>query len=82
MAGGRGVPKVSSAAIDRVDYTPETRILDIWYTGGGRYSYSGVPDEIYRALLAAPSIGAFVNLVVKDRYEFEIEPGRKRFRPD
>ena len=76
------MPKVSSAAIDRVDYTPESRVLDIWNKGGGHYSYYDVPEETYRALLAAPSIGAFVNRVVKDGYAFEIEPGRRRFRPD
>ncbi len=75
------MPRVASTAVERVDYTPETGTLDIWYAGGARYSYFGVPAEVYRALLAAPSIGQFVNLVVKPHYRFELEPGRRRFRP-
>ncbi len=75
------MPNVVSSAVDRVAYAPESRTLDIWYRGGSRYTYFDVPTEVYRALLAAPSVGAFVNAQVKDAYRFEIEPGRRRFRP-
>ena len=76
------MPNVASTAVDRVPYAPESRTLDIWYKGGSRYTYFDVSAEVYRALLVAPSIGAFVNAQVKDAYRFEIEPGRRRFRPD
>ena len=76
------MPNVISSAVDRVAHAPESRTLDIWYKGGSRYTYFDVPAEVYRALLAAPSVGAFVNAQVKDVYRFEIEPGRRRFRPD
>lgn len=56
------MPKVDSSAVERVEYSPESKALDIWYTGGDRYSYFEVPAEVYQALLASPSIGAFVNL--------------------
>ena len=75
------MPRVDSTAVERVDYTPGSRTLDIWFRGGGRYSYFDVPPEAYQALLAAPSVGAFVNLHVKDHYRFEEEPGRRKFRP-
>lgn len=75
------MPKVDSTAVERVDYTPGSRTLDVWFKGGSRYSYFDVPQEVYRALLAAPSIGAFVNLHIKDHYAFEEEPGRRKFRP-
>jgi hypothetical protein len=75
------MPKVDSSAVERVDYTEASATLDIWYKGGGRYSYFDVPAEVYQALLAAPSIGAFVNGRIKDHYRFEEEPGRRRFRP-
>lgn len=75
------MPTVDSTAVERVDYTAGSRILDIWYKGGGRYSYIGVPPAVYRELLEAPSIGAFVNHRIKDHYPFEEEPGRRRFRP-
>ena len=76
------MPNVTSSAVDRVAYAPESRTLDIWYKGGSRYTYFDVPAEKYRALLAAPSVGTFVNAQVKDAYRFEIEPRRRRFRPD
>lgn len=75
------MPRLSSSAVDRVDYTPSTRTLDIWYVGGDRYSYLGVPPEIYRALLDADSAGAFVNERIKPHYPFEPNR-RRRFRPD
>ncbi len=75
------MPEVRSTAVDRIDYAPATQTLDVWYQGGGRYRYFEVPAEVYRALLAAPSIGAFVNSRVKERYRFEQEPERRRFRP-
>jgi two-component system cell cycle response regulator DivK len=75
------VPQVNSSAIDRVEHDEESRTLDIWYSGGDRYSYFDVPRERYEALLAAPSLGAFVNSQIKPHYRFELEPGRRRFRP-
>jgi len=76
------LPNVISSAVDRVAHAPESRTLDIWYKGGSRYTYFDVPAEVYQALLAAPSVGAFVNAQVKDVYRFEIEPSRRRSRPD
>ena len=75
------MPEVSSSAVDRVDYNEETGTLDIRYSGGDRYSYFDVPREIYEALLAAPSIGAFINAEIKPNYRFELEAKRRRFRP-
>ena len=75
------MPRVHSSAVERVDYTPETRMLDIWYRDAGRYSYFDVPEHIYRALLAAPSVGQFVNEEVKEHFAFEARPERRKFRP-
>lgn len=70
----------STAIIDAV-YDTDSRILDIWYRDGDRYSYFDVPTAIYEALCAAPSAGEYVNRAVKPHYRFEIEPRRRRFRP-
>ncbi len=75
------MPKVESSAVDRVAYADEGGRLDIWYSGGDRYSYFDVPRSAYEALLAASSTGAFVNAEIKPRYRFEIEERRRRFRP-
>lgn len=76
------MPQVSSSAVDRVHHDPETGTLDIWYKGGDRYSYFDVPPETYRAMLESPSLGAFVNQEIKPHYRYELEPGRRRFRPE
>ena len=71
-----------SSAITRATYHPAERILDIWYKGGDRYSYFDVPIAIYEALCVAESAGEFVNHYVKPNFRCEIEPRRRRFRPD
>ena len=71
-----------SSAIARATYHPDVQMLDVWYKGGDRYSYYGVPIEIYQALRAADSAGEFVNLCVKPHFRYEIESRRRRFRPD
>lgn len=77
------MPRLHSTAVHRVDYTPVTRTLDIWYAGGGQYSYFDVPASVYEALLAAPSKGAFVNSRIKPHFRCRqmSGPERSRFRP-
>lgn len=75
------MPFVDSSAVERVDYTAASRTLDIWYSGGGQYRYLDVPQALYEELLAAPSIGAFVNQRIKPHFAcIQINP-RRRFRP-
>ncbi|MEA3004699.1 MAG: hypothetical protein QOH81_3487 [Sphingomonadales bacterium] len=76
------VTEFESSAVERARYHPESATLDIWYRGGGRYSYFDVPEDIYRALREAPSAGEFVNLEIKPNFRYALEPGRRRFRPD
>lgn len=68
-----------SSAIERVGYNTATGELSIWFTGGRRYIYSGVPADLYRELCEARSAGQFVNAVVKGRYPCRCEPPRRRY---
>lgn len=81
LAARETMPNVDSSAVERVEHDRETETLDIWYKDGDRYTYAGVPRDKYDALLAAPSIGAYVNTEIKPFHRFELEPGKKRFRP-
>ena len=63
----------ASSAIDRASYEAGTKVLDIFYAGGDRYSYFDVPPRDYRALMEAPSIGAFVNRRIKPFYRYSRE---------
>jgi hypothetical protein len=75
------MPHVSSSAVDWVDRDPATGTVEIRYKEGDRYSYFDVPEQVYRGLLEAPSIGAYVNERIKPFYRFELEERRRRFRP-
>lgn len=57
-----------------VGYDPDTNELEIEFAGGDVYRYSMVPASVHRELMAAPSIGAFVNREIKPQY-----PGREIF---
>jgi hypothetical protein len=76
------VTDFDSSAVERAHYHPDSRTLDIWYKGGDRYSYFDVPEGVYRDLREADSAGEYVNLEIKPNYRYELEPGRRRFRPD
>jgi hypothetical protein len=76
------MPAVQSSAVDWVRHDPESDTLDIRYKGGDAYRYFGVPAAVYRDMMAAPSLGAFVNAHIKPVYRCTHEPGRRRFRPD
>lgn len=65
---------VQSSAVSAVGYDPATNELEIEYAHGDVYRYSLVPPSVHRALLAAPSIGSFVNREIKPHY-----PGREVF---
>lgn len=60
------MPTVSSSAISRIEW--ENGILSIWFKGGRRYDYFGVPKEVFLAFLNAFSKGDFYNRYIRDRY--------------
>jgi hypothetical protein len=74
------IPKVDSSAVDRVEYVAETATLAIWYNGGERDNYLGVPPDVYQSLLDSESIGAFLDNEIKPHYRFEPDP--RRVRPE
>lgn len=61
---------VESSSIRSVGYDVASRTLELEYAGGDVYRYFDVPQPTYAGLLAAPSIGAYVNQEIKPYYEF------------
>jgi hypothetical protein len=59
-----------STAIERYGYDEATRELHVTFVGGGAYTYYGVPKPVYDAFRAATSKGRFLNLRIKDRYDY------------
>ena len=59
-----------STAIEHVGYDEATRELHVTFVGGGTYTYYHVPKSVASALRAATSKGRFLNMFIKDRYDF------------
>lgn len=65
------MPVLDSEALLAVHYNPDSRILRATFRDSSRtYEYRGVPREVYEALLAAPSRGAWFNAHIRDHYPF------------
>lgn len=60
--------RVESSSVEAVGFDAERNELTIRFVGGGTYVYAMVPRSVFEALLAADSIGAFVNARVKPRF--------------
>jgi hypothetical protein len=51
---------VVSGQIASVGYNPETKVMRIRFSkSGALYEYQQVPEDVYQALMAAPSKGSF-----------------------
>lgn len=59
-----------SSQVTAVGYDPATRILQVRFTTGAEYQYSGVPPDLYARLIAAPSFGSFLHKHVKGKYPY------------
>ena len=62
---------VRSSSVAAVGYDEALAELHVEYASGEVYVYAMVPRSVYRRLLQADSVGAFVNQEVKPVY-----PGR------
>lgn len=63
---------VQSSNVESIGYDPVAMELHVRYLSSPTvYVYTGVPDLIYDALMAAPSKGSFIGREVKGTYPFE-----------
>ncbi len=60
---------VESSALTAIGYDEESCELYVRFRDGGAYTYLAVPLEEWLALCEAGSKGAFVNQVIKRKYE-------------
>ena len=56
---------VVSSNVSEIGYDPQTETLEVAFKHGGVYQYFGVPAAIYYELVAAPSIGRYLEVNVK-----------------
>ncbi len=57
---------VSSSNITSIGYDPAHEILEVEFHDSSIYQYLGVPEMLYRGLMAAPSHGIFLDTHVKE----------------
>jgi hypothetical protein len=62
---------VDSSSVASVGYDPAACVLEVEFHGGGVYRYLDVPPQVHAELMAAKSIGRFVNLRVKPGFRYE-----------
>lgn len=66
-----------SSNVARVFYHEPTMTIGVQFVNGGLYSYLGATEEVYENLVHAPSIGKYLNAVVKGfpytRWDSEME---------
>lgn len=61
---------IESEAINAVGYDDGRRILRVTFHNGKSYEYLDVPPEEYRDFMNAESRGAYMNQVIKRKYEW------------
>ena len=60
---------VTSSGIVSVGYDAARFILEVEFRNGRVYQYAKVPAAAHRLLLRAPSIGEYVNKIIKPRFD-------------
>jgi hypothetical protein len=74
-------PNPASKVIRGAWYLPQRRQLDLMFTSGRRYVYSGVPMTVAAGFAEAESKGRFYNAEIRNRFpcrEVGREMGRER----
>ncbi len=51
--------RINSSNIRAVGYDARSRTLEIEFSDGGIYQYSGVSEEVHRRFVNAPSAGSY-----------------------
>jgi hypothetical protein len=61
---------VSSSNISAIGYDADNQILEVEFTKGAVYSYSGVPPGEYEGFMSADSKGTYLHANIKNHYSF------------
>jgi hypothetical protein len=59
------------STVKRASYDSETQCLIVEFGTGRSYRYKAVPRTVYDWLVRAKSKGAYINSLIKERYEYE-----------
>lgn len=59
---------VDSSSVASISYDQRAATLEVEFRNGGVYRYFEVPEGVYRELMAADSVGRYLNTVIKRGY--------------
>jgi hypothetical protein len=60
--------KLNSSNIRSAGYDARNRVLEIEFSNGGIYQYTGVSDEVHRRLMNAPSPGSYFKDHIEENF--------------
>jgi len=60
--------RVNANNIRSVGYDPGKQVLEVEFSNGSVYAYTGVSPEVHRRLMAAPSPGSFFDDRIAEEY--------------
>jgi KTSC domain len=61
---------VSSSTVLSIGYDSASLTLEVEFSKGTVYQYFDVPQSAYEELLTAPSIGGYLNTMIKPNYRY------------
>ncbi len=62
--------RVDSSNVAAVGHDPETQELYVEFLSGSTYMYAGVDHQTFEELRDAPSVGSFLNRVIKPNFAY------------
>ena len=60
----------NSSTVARVQFHEDTQTLEVEFLSGGVYQYFDVPQPLYEQLIAADSVGTFLNTNIKGAFRY------------
>jgi hypothetical protein len=61
---------VNSSNVSEVGYDEASSTLEVVFKNSGVYQYFDIPKSEYELLIAAPSIGQYLNQNIKGKYRY------------
>lgn len=62
----------NSSTIVEVEYHKEEKNLDVTFKTNKTYRYSEVEEEVFKELIAAESLGKYLNANIKNKYNHQV----------
>jgi len=60
--------RVNASNIRSVGYDRGSRVLEVEFTNGSIFQYSGVSEEVHRRFMSAPSPGSFFQDQIEENF--------------